>query len=515
MKRILYLFSFLALAAISLTSCNFVDKGSYEINPLTDIVIDTAGIPLVQNVVRLAELEIKPNVSRQGVKTEDFSYEWRICLLPGADFTRAIVIGKEKNLKAVINLLPDASYYSLWYRVTDNTTGLMASIVWQIVVEASSGQGLVVADSDNGTTSDLSIILDTLFTYQYVVKGTTTPKPTLFKRNEFSRANTRKITGIIHTMFAQRLYQDARYTNFLHGESRINVFRINTLDYSVVAEGKNLFYDPLIVLDIDHYYLNGPSSDGALLTNSGKVCNRRAEVSTFVGYRKFSIFLPGNYTCNEFIAVHPSIASQAIFYDNGLGKFLKLGTTINVNAVPKEVGAGTTPFNAQNLPGYTVLGGGIGTFSESRFILKKGSYYGVFCITDNAASTPRRMLDISSAPNIASAVSFVFPLDQAVIYYATASKVYSIRIPDGGSVTYTDLYTSPEPITMLEMLRKSGSTTVPYSERCLLAVTYNGTEGKITALPIPSSGLDLGLIDLTIKATFSGFKRISSVAVQD
>lgn len=513
MKRILYLFSFLAIAAISSTSCNFVDKGSYEIKPLTDIVIDTAGIPLTHTVVRSAELEIKPTISRQGVKPEDFSYEWRICLLPGADFTRAVVVGKEKNLKAVIDLLPDASYYSLWFRVTDKTTGLMASIIWRVVVEASSGQGLVVADSDNGTTSDISVILDTLFTYQWVVKGTSTPKPTLFKRNEFSRVNTRKITGIIHSMFAQRLYQNARYTNFLHGESRINAFRINTLDYSVVAEGKNLFYDPLIVLDVDHYYLNGPSS--AQLTNAGKACNRISEASTFVGYRKFSIFLPGNYTCNQFIAVHPASASQAIFYDNGLGKFLKLGTAINVKAVPLEVGAGTTPFNAQNLPGYTVLGGGNGTFSESRFILKKGNYYGVFCITNNTASTPRRMLDISSAPNIASAVSFVFPLDQAVIYYATPNKVYSIRIPDGGSVTYTDLYTSPEPITMLEMLRKSGTTTVPYSERCLLAVTYNGTEGKITALPIPSSGLDLGLIDLTRKATFSGFKRISSVAVQD
>jgi hypothetical protein len=513
MKRIIYLFGFLAIVAITFSSCDFKDKGNLILTPISSIKIDTTGIPLEQRIVRSAELEIKPSVSREGVSAADFSYEWRICLLPGSDFSKAKVIGKEKNLKAVIDLLPDASYYSLWYRVTDKTTGLMAGIIWRVVVEASSGQGLVVADSDNGTTSDFSVIQDTLFTYQWVVKGTSTPKPTLYKYNEFSKANNRKFTGIIHSMFAQRLYQDARYTNFLHGASRNNAFRINTLDYSVVAEGKNLFYDPLIVLDIDHYYLNGPSS--AQLTNAGKACNRISEANTFVGYRKFSITLPGNYTCNKFIAVHPSTSSQAIFYDNGLGKFLKLGTSINVKAVPPEVGAGTTPFNAQNLPGYTVIGGGNGTYTESRFVLKKGSYYGVFCLTNNTASTPRRMIDISSAPDIANAVSFVFPLDQAVIYYATSSKVYSIRIPDGGSVTYTTLYTSPEPITQLEMLRKSGNTTVPFTERCLLAITYNGTEGKITALPIPSSGLDLGIIDLSKKATFGGFKKISAVCVQD
>jgi hypothetical protein len=513
MKKILYLFSFLAIAALCSISCNFVDKGSYEIKPISDIKIDTTGIALEQRVVRMAELEIKPGVSREGVKAEDFSYEWRITLLPGTSFTVAKVIGTEKDLKAKIDLLPDASFYSLWYRVTDKTTGLMSSIIWRVVVEASSGQGLVVADSEDGINSDLSVIQDTLFTYQWVVKGTTTPKPTLYKRNEFLKANNKKFSGIIKSMFAQRLYQDARYTNFLHGEARTNAFRINTLDYSVVAEGKNLFYDPLIELNIDYYFLNGPSA--ALLINAGKACNRISEASNFVGYRKFSIVLPGNYTCNKFIAVHPGTASQAIFYDNGLGKFLKLGTSINVKAVPPEVGAGTTPFNAQNLPGYTVLGGGNGTFTESRFVLKKGNYYGVFCLTNNTASTPRRMIDISNAPEIASAISFVFPLDQAVIYYATTSKIYSIRIPDGGSVTYTSLYTSPEPITMMEMLRKSGTTALPFTERCLLVVTYNGTEGKITALPIPASGLDLGIVDLAKKATFGGFKRISALAVQD
>lgn len=516
MKRIIYLFSFLAIIGSSLISCDFEDKGSPVLTPLTDIVIDTTGIPLSHEVTRLEDLVITPKVSREGVNDDVFKYEWRITMLPGSDFSAHKVIGREKTLSYNMDLLPDATYYSLWYRVTDTTTGLMASIVWRVVVSASSGQGLVVADSQDGINSDLSVIQDTLFTNNWVQKGTTTKLPTNYKRNVFSQANGKKFNGAIHSMFTQRLYREKRYTNYLHGASVNNCFRINTLDYTMVLEGKELFYDPDIVLNIDHYLLNGPSSgsSAAWLINSGKICNRLSEASTFMFYRKFSVFVPGNYIANKHIAVSPNLVSQAVFYDEVNGKFYKIGTSLNTKVAAAEVGSGTSPFNGQNLPGYTVLGGGVAT-PEVRFVLKKGSYYGVFTFTQNTTTSPRRMIDISSAPDIANAVNFVFPLDEAVIYYATPTNVYSIRIPDGGAVTYTQLYTSPDPITKLEMLRKTGYVNVPYNERCLLAITYNGTEGKVTALPIPSSGLGLGIVDLNRKATFGGFKRISAVAVSD
>jgi len=511
MKRVLYFFVLFSIMVISFTSCDFIDKGNYDLTPISDIIIDTTGIPLQHVVVRLEELTINPKVSRVGTKDENFSYEWKITLMPGEDWEKYKIIGTEKHLKSVIELTPSASSYSLWYRVTDKTTGLLKSIIWRVLVDASSGQGLVVADSQDGITSDLSIIQDTMFTYQWFEKGTTTLKPTLYKRNEFSKVHKTKFNGVIHSMFAKRLYQDGRYTNFLHGASRNNAFRINTLDYSIVCQGKELFYDPFIVLDIDYYYRNGSS---VYIINSGKVSNRMTENQSDVSYRRFGIFSPGDYTCNKFIACHPITSSQAVFYDEGLGKFLKMGSS-NSGAAPKDVGVGSSPFNAQNLPGYQVLGGGLGTFTEARFILKKGNYYGVFCLTNNSASTPRRLFDISNAPNIANAIGFVFPADQSVVYYSTSSKVYSIRIPQGGAAVYTELYASPEPITMFEMLRKTGTTELPYTERCLLVITYNGTEGKITTLPIPSQGLDLGLIDINRKATFGGFKKISAVAVQD
>nr|WP_121271853.1 PKD-like family lipoprotein [Pedobacter schmidteae] len=513
MRKLLNILGCLAMTTIVFISCDFKDKGLLEVSPISDILIDTTGIPATQSLDRGDELIIKPKISRAGVKEGDLSYEWRITKRPGNALADYDLIGKEEHLKAVITLAPSTDAYMLWLRVTDKSTGLISGLTWPVVVETPVNQGLVVADSDDGVNSDLSVIQDTIFTFNWYVNINATPivrKPTLIRKNEFSRVHKRKFKGIINSLFAQRLYFEGIYRNFLHGASRTDAFRINTIDYSILAEGKQLFYDPTVVLNIDRYFVNVGKG---IIMNSNKVCARETERNTDIGYAKFGIPKPGDYKANKHIAVHPTLGSNAIFYDEGLGKFLMIGSYYETNNKPQEGGVETLPFAPRNLPGYTVLGGGIGNLAEVRFVLKKEDYYGVFTLT--SAGVPRRVLDISNAPDIKNAVSFVFPSDQAVIYYATASQVYSIRIPQGSAPTYTHLYSSPEPITMLEMLRRSGSRTVQYTERCLLAITYNGNEGKVTTLPIPSSGLDLGIIDLSRSAVFGGFKKISAVAVQE
>lgn len=516
MKKLLNILGCLTMMIMLLVSCDFKDKGVLEISPISDIKIDTIGIPAIHSLDRGNELIITPEVSREGVQAEDLSYEWRITKKPGSALTEYDILGKEETLKAVITLAPSPDFYTLWLRVTDKTTGLISGLTWRVIVESPVNQGLIVADSDDDKNSDLSIIQDTVFTYNWYVDINAKPrvgKPTVIRKNEFSRVHNRKFNGIIHSLFAQRLYQEGIYRNFLHGASKTDAFRINTIDYSIVAQGKELFYDPSVVLNIDRYLL---TNGKAIMINSGKISTRENERNTAVAYSKFGIKMPGDYMASKFVAVHPSVSSSAIFYDEGLGKFSMIMDAyfnLFLNAKPPETGVETEPFAPRNLPGYKVLGSGIGNLSEVRFVLSKDNYYGVFTLS--GAGAPRRIIDISNAPDIKNAISFVFPSDQAVIYYATASQVYSIRIPQGGSATYTNLYTSPAPITMLEMLRRSGTRTLPYAERCLIAVTYDGTEGKVTTLPIPSAGLDLGIIDLSRSATFGGFKKISAVAVQE
>lgn len=503
-----------ALLISCIFSCDFKDKGFTDITPASNIVIDTTGIPQQHDVANGENLVISPKISREGSNPQDLVYEWRITKKPGADLKVYDIIGTEAELNAKIALTPASDLYTLWLKVTDKSTGLINGIVWKVIVQTPIMQGLIVADAADGLSSDLSLIQDTLFTTGWVENPYVlplVPKTTSIKYNEFSKVHGKKVDGLIHSLFAQRLYQDGIYRNFLHGASKTDAFRINTLDYSLVAQGKELFYDNTIQLNIVRYFQS--SSSNTLIANAGKISIRQLERNTTLGYNRFGVDIPGDYMVNKHIAVHPSISSNAIFYDEGLGKFLKLGSYIDVKTKPADCGVQTEPFAPRDLPGYKVLGGGIGNLTEVRFVLKKGNEYGIFTLTGTGDA--RRKLDISNAPNIQQAVAFVFPADQAVIYYATPNKVYSIRIPQGGAVAYTDLYSSPSPITHLEMLRRSGTRAVPNSERCLLAITYDGQEGKITTLPIPSSGLDLGIIDVQKAVTFGGFKKISAVAVQE
>lgn len=511
MKHFKYFTGLAAATVILFASCNYKDKGMLDLVTLPDIVIDTTGIPLSHSVLVGDVLEIEPIVTKETESINSIKYEWWLTQMPGTDFKSKEIISTEKNLNVPINVLADVDFYSLWYRATDTITGLMKGVVFRVVVEGISNQGLVVADSEDGIHSDFSLVQDSLFTENWVERGTTNILNTKYKRDQFYTANGTKFDGIVHSLFAQRLYFKNLYKYLLHGASQYNAFRINTLDYSLIAQGKELFYDADINLNIKRYFQNGPN--GTWIMNENKLSSRGVEPKAAADILKFGLSVPGTYTPNKHIAVHSVTAQNAIYYDEVLGKFLYFGSSLSANSPPASPASVSAPFDPTNLPGYTVLGGGLGNLSEVRFVMKKDNYYGMFALSSTAV--PQRQVDISNAPDIANAVSFVFPIDQAVIYYATPTTVYSIRIAAGTAPVYTNLYTSPEPITMFEMLRKSGFKAVPLTERCLLVVTYNGTEGKVTALPIPDEGFNLGLIDASRKATFGGFKKISAVAVQE
>ncbi len=512
MKKNIAIYLYICILGFLISSCNFDDKSSLEVTPISDINIDTTGIPFTTYMTSGDELLIQPKASRPGVDESNLSYEWWITDKPGSDFTSKIVLSTEKELRVTIkDLMPSPEFYSLWYRVTDKTTKLMQGVIFQIVIDLPLKQGLVVADSENGLTSDLSYIQDTLFTEGWINKDTKAGLPTLYIRNEYSRVNQKQFAGIIHSLFAQRAYQNGVIRNFLHGASKIDIFRLNTFDYKIVAEGKNLFYNSSVNLNIDTYFKN---SSSVFLVNGGKISTRKSEYTDVVTYNRFGLDAPGNYTASDKIAHHPTTLTSALFYDEALGKFFKGGLSVNVSSSPQVAPTATSPFNPANMPGYSVISSGIGNFSEARFLMKKDNVYSLFCLNSFSGSAIRK-LDISDAPEIEKAIDFVFPNNQAVIYYATANKIYSIRIPVGSNPTYTALYTSPFPITHLEMLRRSGNIDVKYSEKVLLSITYDGSQGRITTFPIPESGMDLGLIDVSRSTTFGGFKKISAVAIQE
>lgn len=513
MNRLYNIYGVLALLLCLPYACSYEDKTTYAGDPLPDIIIDTAGIPETHLIVRENTLVIKPKVSKAGVSKDQFEFEWRLTLKPGQDFTLSKVIGTEEELNYFVEDIPDASYYGLWFKAKDKTSGLMESILWKVQVDASSGQGLVVACTKDGVTTDFTIVQDSMFTSGYRDAETNQTKATSYRYDVYSKQNGKTFDGVVEWMFAQARYMDGRLTYMLHGASRHNLFRINTLDYSILMEGKENFYDPFVELDIDYYGLVGGYY--AILSNKGRIHGLETERSSATAPKKFGIDVPGEYTCNK----HVSEYSYLAWYDPERGTFFTTNgyTYYNpqvykfTNRKDGETEMPIEGFDMNNMKGYTLLAGG-DTRQDHCFVLEKGGKIGLYNLTKTTRTpfNPRLYVDVTDAPGIERATSFAFNSTEDVVYYVADNIVRAI-IYSGRQPQYKELYNPGEKIDFIKILKKTGSKAVPFANKCLLVVT-GGEAGKIHALKLGSNNT----AEYTEVSIFDDFQgRISAVAVQD
>ena len=513
MKKSSSIYSVLTLLLCLLYACSYEDKTTYAGDPLPDIVIDTTNIPANLLITREDTLIVKPKVSKAGVSKDQLEFEWRITLKPGRDFTMSKIIGTEEELRYYVEEVPDASSYGLWYKVTDNTTGLMESILWDVQVDASSGQGLVVAYTKDGKTTDFSIVQDSLFTYQYKDSETNQTKATSYRHGMYAKQNGKTFDGLVEWMFAQARYMDGRLTYMLHGASKHNLFRINTLDYSILMEGKENFYDPFIELDIDYYGLVG--SYYAVLSNQGRIYGLQTERNTATVFNKFALDVPGDYTSNGCISEYSNFA----FFDPERGQFFTTSGYISsysemykfTNPMDGEEENPIEGFDLNNMKGYTLLAGGA-TRQDHCFVLEKEGKIGLYNLTKSYRTpyNPRIYVDVTDAPGIEKATAFAFNSYEDVVYYVADNTVRAI-IFSGRQPQYKEVYSPGKPIEFIKILKKTGSKVVPFSNRCLLVVT-KGDISEIHALKLGSTNT-AEYSEVTVFDKFQG--RITAVAVQD
>lgn len=489
-----------------LGACSYEDKTTYADDFIPEIKIDTTGIPKIHTIAREDTLIILPSVSREGNSSEDFEYEWWITLKPGNDFKVSKVVGREETLRYIVEEAPEAFNYSLWYRVTDKTTGLMSGIMWEVKVEASSGQGLVVAYTEDGTTTDFALIQDSLFTTDYYEKGTRIKKQTSYRFNRYSKQNGKKFDGVVQWMFAQTRKLDNRSTYMLHGASKNNVFCINSMDFSIVMEGKENFYDPYIELDIDFYALCHDLYDFyPVISNKGRLYGLDPNQSNI----KFGIDMQGEYTSNSYISDYYYLT----WFDSANGQFYSICSDQSWNEEPFLFIPTTPDFYPQNLQGAEVLAAGQAR-NEHCFLIKKGGKIGLYTLakSDWSPFLTSYYIDITDAPGIERATSFAFTsLYEDMIYYSADNIVNGINYSRGNARYIEGIYNPGEKIEFITMLRRTGGKLVPFDDRCLLVVT-NGDNGKIHAVKL-NGGNSGEYQDVTVLEGFRG--RITAVAVQD
>ncbi len=170
MKRYIF-YSILFLSGLfGLQSC-FDDDSSEATIHIPEIEIDTTGIPVAHYAVSGRPLVIRPNVTQEGSDGSNLSYEWKIsmkALSYSSETVEYFTVGTQMHIDTVLPMPSATNAYNLWYQVTDNNTGIRKDIVWQIYVNPAYPEGLLVASTYDGSTSDLSYIKDKDFYYGWV-----------------------------------------------------------------------------------------------------------------------------------------------------------------------------------------------------------------------------------------------------------------------------------------------------------------------------------------------------------
>ena len=514
-KYILFLLSLITLSFV-IVSCR-KDLSTMDVNKIPGIEIDTTGNGQL-NVYQFDRLKLEPVLEMGGVKEADLSYSWKINHIPGD--TAFFLLSNTRNLDEEIKLKPNTAgkFHNLLYTVTDNKNGLDYTMTWHLTVLNNIGEGLVVAETTEDGQSDLSHIMSPRVTSNYTGESV--------KRHVYSTLNGNTIDGKIKQIRFATIFG----VQALLAITDNSIVRINTLDYTFGGKNDDLFYG-----GSDEYHSQALAE--AYQANI-YIANNKLTATYLGANKQFSLPVDSRFVVPDIVALNPFSANSdhlddytppvvLNYYEEVEGHFVYQPTfsTFGDRVMHKAPDAPAAAFDPANMPGFENLGAGITVVSGFLHVLRNKStgkinmYLfdgGVDDYPYIIAPAPRAVHDLSAAPEIANAVSFLVLDDQKVVYYATDTKIYAILYSTSTPV-FELRYTVPagEKITTLDIYRQVGypymSSYIATNNRQLVMSTY-GTEGKVYLLPMINPGL--GNIDNANIKTFGGFGRITAIAPQ-
>lgn len=546
-KNILPIACLLAFAA-----CSYEDESSDITNPIPDMVIDTLSVPTVQKVAYKETLSLAPQI--KGGTGAGYQYEWRLGLKTGS-LEEYRVLSTEPTLVYEADQKPDVNPYKLWFRVTDVESGVMRGVVYDLYIGGISTNGLAVAYTRDGKTSDIDLIQDSWFTVDYA-NGTT---PT-YRRDIYSETNGTTFDGLIKKMYDNKNYYNGAQQYFMTAISDHNIGRLTTLDYELIAQGQELFWDDLGA---------NPSYDDCYFTEmdvvvvDGKTHGRFEESENQIEFTKYTTPNKGSFNVSgPVVVVHSSEGynyNQDLFFDKVNGCFQSILNHRPNNAhmarpyykaqyteeefmaayqayvelgyftqdwldayVAEQAATGffsswpaemATFMNYTNLQQYDCIASGVNSSGSGSFILRNGSDFRMIAIPFYGLYLGADLRDISSAPDVANAVGYYVCRNQNIIYYATPTNIFAMSFPSAGGIEVREVYSSSAPITHLWGFEEPLYTTMPMNRKAIIISTYSGSEGSIVTIPIGNIGN--GTLDISSARTYTGFGQISAVCIQD
>lgn len=509
MKKIINL-SVALFLIIAVQSCSH-DTSSFDTNYIPGIEIDTTGVSSF-SVYQFDNLVVEPKLNNEGLAESQLDYEWKINLEPND--TMYQVLSKELNLNEQIAFKPTNPGYAhqLVFTVTDLESDLKYIMSWPVTVLNNIGEGIVVAETYDGITTDISHIMSEEVTTDYTGVSV--------KYQVYSKINGATIPGLTKQLKYYQIYGQ----NAVLGITDDMIYKIEPQDYTLAGINDELFY----VAEASYKpEALGQVYQGSLFINDGRL------TSTYFGAsQKFGTPFNSEYSVSSIIAANP-VSNPPVtinYYNDEIDKFVyqpsvtQFGDS-NRYEIPENT---TAPFNPGALTGMVNLAANAATNGDFRHLLKNEDTgeVGIYLFDGGESDYPNTIppspiafYDLTSAPDIEQAQSFVFLDDQKILYYATSTKIYAVLF-SGATAVIQERYSvsAGEEITILQVYQqadypfRSSESYLPLNNKALMMATYNGSEGKVYLLPLINTGI--GNIDTPNISTFSGFGKITALGTQ-
>ena len=522
----------ITLVCGALCSC-YEDDSSLNYKLINPIVIDMGGAETSYSVFAYKELEIKPIVYKEGIDDSNLSYKWTLSgntIIPE-------VLDTTMTLKKVITAKPESLPYNLLFQVVDKTTGIVQEATFKVTVLSPFGSGLVVCDTRDEQTSDVSLIMAYNFTGNYKKENDT------IMYDLFSLVNDRKIAGVA-TSVRSTIYGINRSLTIGTDHT---IDRVDPFDYSYIDGNGSMF-----VIDPGKYNVSTigyePNSGYELLAITGKIYPRGMQKNNKV----YSYYLLTTDLSDYYIKkFYRSDWDNALGFDEKNGRLLEFDLASKLNVFNSNKLTSAEPFDWNKLQGFTCRTMFSGDNNQMHTILQEkdeatgepkpnGKIYSYITkrvpwYDANAGQNgwPLKVNDLSSLPGIETAQFFDGSETQDVIYYASSNSIYSVNLavdpvivtkqyeaPDNEVITSMMIwkkyqgkvdYTNPNPSSDTPVLSTSSSN------RMLVLTTWNETkkEGTVRTVAIATVGTGTLEKDTKKHGAFGGFGRITAINIQD
>lgn len=517
-----------------LTSC-YKDESSLNYRLINPINIDLGVDAKTEfSIFAYDTLEIKPIAFKEGVNDADLSFRWVV----SGNLILPTVLDSTMTLKKRIEIQPASIPYSLLFEVKDNTTGITQEQTYKVTVQTPFGPGLVVSETKDGMTSDISLIRAYNFSTGFSKGQDTT------MRNLFSLVQKRKIEGV-GTAIVSSSY--GVYGRFLTIGTNKSIDRVDPFDYSYIdGNGSSFMIDP------QNYNVTSvgfSSNAGAMeaLVIGGKVYTHYLQTQAT---HKYSYYLLTTDLSDYRVGLSTQpMWAYGLCFDEMNGRFMEISGTKNLRVMDSKKLEPNAPFDPNRLQNFTCRAMFSGKNNIGHNILQEKDLVtgiakpdgNIYCYDTKQANyyddpqyqngMPSKIIDLNGFENIKEARFFTGTDNRDYIYYATAKKIYTIDlIMNKATEDYTipeepDGNNAEEEITSMAVwlgLGKMSYTNnkgeiaeTSSSNNMLVVTTYNPItqEGFVRTLPI---AIFSGRIEQNreLHSIFKGFSKITATSPQ-